>query len=36
MQGRFIGPVELAQVRALLAAHPEWSRRRISESLARL
>lgn len=35
-QGRFIGPAELAQVRALLAEHPEWSRHRISQSLARL
>ena len=36
IQGRCIGPAELAQVRALLAEHPDWSRRRISESLARL
>lgn len=36
IQGRPIGAAELAQVRALLAGHPEWSRRRISEHLARL
>lgn len=31
-----MGEVELAQVRALLAGHPDWSRRRLSEHLARL
>jgi hypothetical protein len=36
IQGRLIGPAEVAQVRALLADHPEWSRRRISESVAQL
>lgn len=36
IQGRSIGPAELAQVRELLAGHPEWSRRRLSEHLARL
>lgn len=36
IQGRAIGPVELAQVRELLAGHPDWSRRRISEHLAQL
>lgn len=36
IQGRFIGEAELAQVRALLAGHPDWSRRRLSEHLARL
>jgi hypothetical protein len=36
IQGRFIGPTELAQVRALLADQPGWSRHRISESLARM
>jgi len=36
IQGRFIGATELAQVRALLAEHRDWSRRRISEHLARL
>jgi hypothetical protein len=34
IQGRFIGAAELAQVRALLAEHRDWSRRRISEHLA--
>ena len=28
IQGRPIGALELAQVRGLLAAHPEWSRYR--------
>jgi len=36
LQGRFIGETEIAQVRGLIAEHPEWSRRRISEHLARL
>jgi hypothetical protein len=36
IQGRPIGEAELAQVRALLAGHPDWSRRRISEQLARV
>ena len=36
IQGRSTGPAELAQVRELLAGHPDWSRRRISEHLARL
>ena len=36
IQGRFIGEAEMAQVRAMLAGHPDWSRRRISEHLARL
>ena len=36
IQGRPIGEAELIQVRALLAEHPDWSRRRISEHLARL
>lgn len=36
IQGRSIGPAELAQVRQLLADHPDWSRRRLSEHLARL
>jgi hypothetical protein len=30
IQGRAIGPVELEQVRHLLATHPEWSRYRLS------
>jgi hypothetical protein len=36
IQGRSIGEAELAQVRALLSENPDWSRRRISEHLARL
>lgn len=36
IQGRQIGPPELAQVRALLAAHPDLSRRQLSQQLARL
>ena len=36
LQGRCLGAAELAQVRALLAEHRDWSRRRISEHLARL
>jgi hypothetical protein len=31
-----MGPTELAQVRQLLAAHPDWSRRHLSQQLARL
>ena len=34
IQGRRIGPLELAQVRALLAEHPNWSRYRLSRQLA--
>src|SRR5271157_4807552 len=33
MQARQIGPDELAQVRGLLAAHPDWSRYRLSREL---
>ena len=36
IQGRHIGEKEIEQVRALIAGHPEWHRRRISEQLARL
>jgi len=36
IQGRSIGAAELAQVRALLSAHPEWSRRQVSQHLATL
>ena len=36
MQGRPIGPVELEQVRGLLAAHPDWSRYRLSRDLCRV
>ena len=35
-QGRFLGEAEIAQVRGLIAGHPQWHRRRISEELARL
>jgi len=33
IQGRVIGPIELEQVRRLLATHPEWSRYRLSREL---
>ena len=36
IQGRVIGPVELEQVRSLLATHPEWSRYRLSRELCQL
>ena len=36
MQGRPIGPAELEQVRRLLAAHPQWSRYRLSRELCRV
>jgi hypothetical protein len=36
IQGRQVGPSELAQVRQLLAGHPEWSRWRLSRELAAL
>ena len=36
MQGRSIGPAELEQVRGLLAAHPDWSRYRLSCELCRV
>lgn len=36
MQGRRVGPLELEQIRQLLAAHPDWSRRRLSQQLALL
>ena len=36
IQGRPIGEAELAQVRGLLVEHPDWSRRQISQQLARL
>jgi len=35
MQGRRMGSQEVAQVRELLAAQPEWSRWRLSQELAR-
>ena len=34
IQGRPIGPAELAEIRALLEAHPRWSRWRLSRTLA--
>lgn len=36
IQGRVIRPVDLAQVRELLAIHPGWSRYRLSREVARL
>ena len=36
IQGRPIGSRELDQVRQLLANHPDWHRRRLSQELARL
>lgn len=36
IQGRLVGALELEQVRQLLAAHPDWSRRRLSEQLTLL
>jgi hypothetical protein len=34
IQGRHIAAADLEQVRQLLAAHPDWSRRRLSQHLA--
>jgi hypothetical protein len=36
VQGRQIGPDELEQVRGLLAAHPDWSRYRLSRQLCQV
>jgi len=36
IRGRQIGPEQLDQIRALLAAHPDWSRTRLSSELAQL
>ena len=36
IQGRQIGPLELEQVRGLIAAHAEWSRYKLSRQLAEL
>jgi hypothetical protein len=36
VQGRAIGATELAEVGNLLASHPDWSRRRLSQELATL
>jgi hypothetical protein len=35
IQGRLIGPADLAQVRELLGVHPDWSRYKLSRELAR-
>ncbi len=36
LQGRLLGAADLEQIRQLLAAHPDWSRRRLSQHLAQL
>lgn len=36
IRGRAIGAAELEQIRSLRSTHPEWSRRRLSQELARL
>jgi hypothetical protein len=36
IQGRLLGAADLAQVRDLLAVHPDWSRYKLSRELARL
>ena len=36
IHGRQIGPAELGQVRGLLAAHPDWSRYRLSRELCQV
>ena len=36
LQGRRFGAAELEQIRQLLAAHPDWSRRRLSRQVATL
>jgi hypothetical protein len=36
IQGRSIGPAELAQVREVLAGHPDWSRYRLSCALCQV
>lgn len=36
IQGRKVAAVELEQIRHLLAAHPDWSRRRLSQQLTLL
>ncbi len=35
VRGREVGPRELGQIRGWLQLHPQWSRRRLSEELAR-
>jgi hypothetical protein len=34
IQGRLVTPTHVAQIAALIASHPTWSRRRVSEALA--
>ena len=34
IQGRLVTPADVTEIRTLLAAHPDWSRRRLSEILA--
>jgi hypothetical protein len=36
IQGRPVGPIQLEQIRQLMAAHPDWSRRHLSQQVARL
>jgi len=33
LQGRQVAPTDIARIRALIAANPNWSRRRVSEAL---
>lgn len=33
LQGRELGPLQLAFIRQLIATHPDWSRRRLSQAL---
>jgi hypothetical protein len=33
VQGRQLGPQDVGRIRELIAAHPDWSRRRVSEEL---
>jgi len=35
IRGREVGPEQLGQIRGWLEAHPQWSRRRLSQELAR-
>lgn len=34
IQGRLVTPTDVAQIGALIASHPTWSRRRVSEAVA--
>lgn len=34
IQGRLVAPTDVDQIRALIASHPTWSRRRVSEVVA--